>query len=250
VSTPTPTARVPARRLPEVTLRLALAFAGEERLPLVALARLLRGMAIQVAYRWPLGQIELGNGAVLLWSSRPSGRSRWNNQLAAVTAAVAVGVVLFVVSNLIVLLPLRLGMSLCAVTRPTRALICLLVVLTRLTLMAVHAVHAALLDRHRFRHVTGGRPDQRQIDYLAAIPAGRGNGGRLLAEFTRRCDDDGVHAVLVSAPRHFAFYRAHGFRIVHHEIQSTSNALLQRPPHRKPPNGETSQRSRLATSRS
>jgi GNAT superfamily N-acetyltransferase len=77
------------------------------------------------------------------------------------------------------------------------------------------------------------------IDYLAALPAGRGHGGRLLDTFLTRADTSTVEIVLHCATQNLAFYQRHGF----HRICTSPDGdqhIMTRPPRMpgRPPHSE------------
>jgi len=208
--------RLPARRLPGVLGVLVMAFAPFEPRPLLAAAELFRGMAIQLAYRWPTHQVmgaEDGRAA-LLWSV-PSGRpTRRGRRVLGVIVAVLVGIALFTASNTLLLLPLGLVLRAAGVSPDDVADVRIFVIGFRLSLTGWRAVtayrhDAAILARFP---APGGR--RLRIDYLAAAPSRSGHGGRLLQEFLRYADDLDAEVVLDSQSRNLPFYRRHGFHLV------------------------------------
>src|SRR3954454_19582674 len=97
-------------RLPRLLGVLVLAFAESEAHGLYSAMALVRGFAIQLSYRWGLGTVIAGAGdrAVLLWSPVRHRQADMGllRTILGVGAAVMTGVSLFVVSNLMMLLPL------------------------------------------------------------------------------------------------------------------------------------------------
>lgn len=220
---------VPLRRLPTALGVLVVAFAPYERRPDLGSARLVRGMAQQLAYRWPNGQVLLDDAgtSALLWS-RPGGApSPLLRRAAGVLVAVGVGLALVVVANGLLLLPLA-------------GLLCLLgrggdvpdvaaaVVGLRLALTAGCAVRAyrhALAVQARLPAATGARV---RVDYLGAVPAHRGHGGRLLHRFLLLADELDAEVVLDCDRDLTPFYRRHGFHLVDGHLRSGPEVMVRR----------------------
>jgi hypothetical protein len=219
-------------------LVLVSAFAPFEVRPLTAAVELFRGLAIQLAYRWPTRQIiaEPHHRAVLLWSvphhRRPTNYPR---AVLGVTVAVGVGVVLFLASNALLLLPLGVVLRAAGVDPEDVAGIALAIAGLRLSLTMWRALgaywhHAKLADRLPAPTSTRWR-----IDYLAAVPARAGHGGRLLDEFLHQADELDVEVVLCCDGRNLPFYRRHGFHLIDGKAKGGQHLMLRQARSARPP---------------
>jgi hypothetical protein len=220
---------VPLRRLPTALGVLVVAFAPYERRPEVGSVRLVRGMAQQLAYRWPNGQVLLDDAgtAALLWS-RPGGPpSPLLRRAAGVLAAVAVGLALVVVANGLLLLPLAGLLCLLGLGAYVQG-VALAVVGLRLALTAGCAVRAyrhSLGVERRLPAATGARI---RVDYLGAAPAGRGHGGRLLGRLLLVADELDAEVVLDCDRGLTPFYRRHGFHLVDGHLRHGPEVMVRR----------------------
>lgn len=202
-------------RLSRLLVVLVLGFAPYEPRPMLAAVELFRGLAIQLAYRRGSGELVAADDdrAVLLWSVCHGRRSRIRIAL-GVTAAVCTGIVLFVVSNLILLTAVGAGMRLCGAGPGAIAEVRLCIVVIRLGVTAVRAAQAFSQDRRLIAQLPAAEGERWRVDYLAAIPQGRGHGGRLLGSFLRLADDRDAEVVLHCDSRNLPFYRRFGFRVI------------------------------------
>lgn len=223
---------VSAARVSRLLCVLVLAFAPYESRPLLGAGQLLRGMAIEVAYRWPTGRIvaDPEDRAVLLWSraSRTTGGVGVASEFLGVVVATVVGAVLVFVGYGLVLLPIgvvmvALGVDVEVVIDGTLAIVALSLVLTCWRAISAYRAEEAL--GARLRPTVGQRW---RVDFLAAIPPGQGCGGRLLDEFLDRADDAGAEVVLHCERRNVSFYRRHGFRLVD-AVPAGSQQVMVRP---------------------
>lgn len=206
-----------APRIPRLLMVLVFAFAPYEPRPLLAVAELFRGLAIQLTYRWGVGRVMADpcERAVLLWSDcAPTTRRSAGRELRGGLAAVAVGLVLFVVSNALLITVVAAVMGALGAPPMTVSQVAAGIVALRLSLTLWRACLA-------YRHCAGlaaQLPDRTgtrwRIDYLAAHPPRSGHGGRLLDEFLSRADRDDAEVVLHCDSRNLAFYGRHGFRVV------------------------------------
>ena len=217
------------RRAPHVLTVLSLAFAPTERVPLLAVAELFRGFAIQLAYRWPVRQVMIDDDgrAALLWSV-PVGPPERARRAAGVGAAVIVGLALFVASNVLLLLPVRATLHAAGASANTLANVQFSILSVRLLFTFCRAVGAFVNDarlRDCFPPAAGRRL---RVDHLAAIPARRGHGGRLLDEFLVYADSIDADVVLNADSSNVSFYRAHGFLVVHTTVNGHRLMLRER----------------------
>jgi hypothetical protein len=209
--------QVSLTRLPRLLGVLVFAFAPSEPRPLLAAIELLRGLSIQLAYRWGAGRVFAGesNQAVLLWSVAGSWRTRRHvvREVAGILWAVAVGLVLFSASNLLLLLLVRGALDIFDASHETKIIVPFLLLMARFAFTLVRAAaatwhHAAIAAQlPRTAHVRW------QIDYLGATPARAGHGGRLLDGFLELADRADAEVVLNCDSRNLIFYRRHGFHL-------------------------------------
>ena len=207
---------LPARRLLNALGVLVLAFAPFEPRPLLAAADLFRGMAIQLAYRWPTQQAmaDEDTHAVLLWSAPADSTRSRVRRLLGVIAAVVVGVGQFVVSTWLLLFPFTVLMHVLRVNPNKIVDLQLWFVISRLALTAYRALAAYRFDAVIAARFPSPRGRRLRVDYLAAIPQGRGHGGRLLEHFLSYADEVDAEVVLNCDSRNLSLYRRHGFRVV------------------------------------
>lgn len=206
-------------RLPKLLTVLVLAFAPMERRPLLAAVELFRGMAIQLAFRWPQGWLlaESQNRAVLLWSvcrstagRLPHARAR---ALIGVGAGVLTGLLLFALSNLILLSVVTVVLHAAGVSAVAISEVRLGIVVVRLTVTAWRATAAARHDHGLDLLLKAPEGARWRLDYLAALPEGRGHGGRILQEFLELADASDAEVALHCDESLVGFYRRHGFRL-------------------------------------
>lgn len=210
---------------------LVLAFAPYEARPLLAAGQLFRGMAIQLAHQWGAGRLlaDDADRAVLLWSaSGPRQRQDARQEVLSVAAAVLTGVVLFVASNTLLLLPLAAALQVIGVPAPTILDVQLSVVMVRLAVTLWRAVYAYLHHRRLMAQLPVQVGPRWGLELLAASPQGRGHGRHLLQRFLDGADRADAEVVLHCDMRNVAFYRHHGFRIVT-DVDQGDQLLMVRP---------------------
>jgi GNAT superfamily N-acetyltransferase len=206
--------RVRPVRLPRLLGVLVIAFAQFEDRPILGALELFRGFVLQVAFRWATRCIAVdeSNRAVLLWSvvSSPR-RSGLGNQLLGLMAAAFVGLLMVAFTGVIAMalagsVLLLLGLDVRLVIGLVLAFVTVRWVMTCFRAVQAYRSEAALEavlpspHEHRWR-----------IDFLAAIPARSGHGGRLLRRFLEHADRCGAEVVLHCERDLVGFYRRHGF---------------------------------------
>lgn len=220
------------RDLPIAVFILALALARGTRAEALEAAQLVRGLAIQVALRWCLGEVLVQPGsATLLYSRLDHERSpaRAMRTAAGVLAATVVGVGLFWLSNLLLLAPLAALVLALGGSRGDVLTLFLVVPAMRLGWTAWRAGVAYRLERRRERAMTpvGDAPRWR-LDLMGATPPGRGHGSALVRALVQRSDAAGATVYLVCQPSNREFYRRAGFRPVPAEGPAYDGMLLMR----------------------
>jgi hypothetical protein len=210
---------VSPRRLPKLLGVLVFAFAEREARGLHSALALLRGFVLQLSYRWASGTVLAapGDRAVLLWSaaSGHDARIRAGRKALGVLVAVTLGFAMFSLSSLLVILPL--GMLLRATGGGSASVVArgrLLLISPRLLLAALRAWQAYRHDARLMSCLPAPVTRRWRLDYLAASPAGTGQGGRLLRDFLRVADDSDAEVALNCEPHLVRFYRPYGFREV------------------------------------
>jgi hypothetical protein len=209
--------RLSARRLPRLLFVLVTAFAPFEERPLTAAVELFRGLAIQLAYRWPTEQIlaEPRDRAVLLWSmSHSPRRTHHSREVLGVMAGVVIGIALFAVSNTLLLIPLGAVLRAAGIPGDEIAEIGLALAGIRMLVTLWRAADAYRRHVILARRLPPAATTRWRIDYLAAVPAHAGHGGRLLDQFLAQADTHDAEVVLCCDCRNVPFYRRHGFRLV------------------------------------
>jgi hypothetical protein len=208
-----------------------MAFAPYEVRPLLGAVALLRGITIQLAYRWSTGQVvaDPSDRAVLLWSaaSREGWRGSIHRQLLGVVAATSAGMALAIVGNAILLPPM--GLMLWAAGADAKVVIGAGLAVVGAPLLATgwRALRAYQSDTALTHRLPSPSTTRWRIDYLAAVPARSGHGGRLLKEFLGRADESDVEVVLHCESRNVAFYRRHGFHLVDAEVLARQHLMLR-----------------------
>lgn len=218
--------------MPRLLMVLVLAFAPYEARPMLAAAEMFRGMAIQLSYRWAAGKIiaEPSDRAVLLWSD--CGRRTRRDlprEVLAVSVSVATGLVLFVASNLLLLLSLTAALRSAGVSAGTVSNIRFGVVALRLAVTFCRAVHAYRHDSRLMARLPQHRGVRWRIDLLAASPEGSGHGRQLLHRFLEQADAADAEVVLNCDSRNVTFYRHYGFELAA-DRDSGSQFVMRRPP--------------------
>ena len=225
--------RVSPVRLPRLLGTLVMGFAPFEPLPLLGAAQLFTGMAIELAYRWANGQMVASaeNSAVLLWSrtTRGVGRRWYYRELFGILVATVVGITLVLVCNTVLFLPL--GVLLVAAGVATRWVtdIVLGLIGARLCVIGWRAVRSFRSEVALSAGLPEPRSQRWRIDFLAAVPARSGNGGRLLDTFLRQADEEGAEVVLHCERRNVAFYRKHDFRLLQMKCPGDHRLMQRRP---------------------
>jgi hypothetical protein len=193
-----------------------MAFADAEAHGLYSALALLRGFAIQLSYRWGLGTImaSADDRAVLLWSPvhRRDADVSARRTMLAMLVAVMSGVILFVLSNMILLIPIGIILRAAGMSPIATAGIRAGIVAVRLFLNLLRALRAYRHDARLLRSLPSPRARRWRLDYMAAVPARAGHGTRLLTDFLRLADDRDAEITLNCEPALIAFYRRHGFR--------------------------------------
>jgi GNAT superfamily N-acetyltransferase len=196
---------------------LVLAFADNKR-GLLPNAGLLRGMAIRFSYRWAAGQV-LADGndkAVLLWSPLtpdPNWRARIRT-IASVLFAAMVELTWSVLSGAPIALLINGLLRISRLRIITLRDVLVVVVAIRSSDAVARGIRAYQYHQSMIRGLPPATSSRWCIDSLAAVPAGRGHGGRLLETFLARADALTVETVLHCATRHLAFYRRYGFHLI------------------------------------
>jgi len=224
--------RIAPRRLPRLLSVVVTAFAPNEIRPLLGAVGLFRGIAIQLAYRWPTRQVleDRCDRAVLLWSVEfRAGWSRsLHRELLGVLAATSVGIVLFIASSAILLLPLAMALWAAGMTASRVGDVEFSVAGTLLAMTFWRAFRAYLNDEALMSRLPSPSTTRWRIDYLAAVPARNGHGGRLLDEFLDYTDEHGAEVVLNCDSLTLSFYRHHGFHLVGGDCPGGQSLMLRR----------------------
>lgn len=205
-----------ARDLPGAVVCLALALSRGERREALLIAQLVRGLAIQVTYRFCTGELLATPGrATLLYTRLDRPRAHPLRSLIGVLAATGVGLTLFLLSNTLLLLPVSLLLRLDGADSETISTVALAVAGVRLTWTATRALRSYALERRRERFLPrlGDQPRWR-LDLMGSTPAGAGHGAALLRELVTRADAAGATVYLLTEPHNRAFYRRGGFHPV------------------------------------
>ena len=205
-----------ARDAPSAVISLAMALSRGERRELLQVAQFVRGLAIQITYRLVTGEMLAEPGrATLLFSRLDRPRPHPVRLLLAVLAATVVGLILFLVSNALLLLPLSLILHAVGAGPDVIGWVALGIAAVRLTWTASRAVKTYRLERRREKAMVavGGRPRWR-LDLMGSTPPGAGHGSRLLREFVRQSDAAGATVYLVTEPHNRPFYRRAGFHAI------------------------------------
>jgi hypothetical protein len=222
---------VSPKRLPRLLGVLVMAFVETEAHGLYSALALLRGFAIQLSYRWGLGTVlaDANDCAVLIWSPVRRGHAEvgWLRHAAALVAAVATGISLFLLSNLILLLPLGLLLRLLGVSGDTVGTVSVVVVSVRLLLTFVRACRAYRHDARLLACLPQPMTRRWRLDYVAAMPAGAGHGTRVLADFLRFADEHDAEVTLNCDADLVPYYRRHGFRRIDAPCQGQVLMLRQ-----------------------
>lgn len=218
-------------RLRRLLSVLVVGFALAESWPLLKAVELFRGMSIQLAYRWPIGQIaaDPADQAVLLWSTRfaAGGKRSLGRQLCGVLAATVTGVVLVLIGNAMLLLPLHALLSVAGVGATTIVELSLAIVGGRLLGSLCRAIRAYRHDAAVMSVLPPPTVTRWRIDYLAAAPPRRGHGGRLLDEFLSQADEHDAEVVLHCVADLVSFYRRHGFELAAREAVRGQYAMVR-----------------------
>ncbi len=210
--------RIAQARLPRLAGVVVMAFAPYERRPLPGAVDLFRGVAIQLAYRWSNRQVlaEACDRAVLMWSVAHGGghRQPLRPEVLGVLTAISVGTALLMIGNALLFVPVGVVLRAAGVTPQVVVDVVAAAVGVRLLLIVWRALRAYQNDTALMSLLPSPSVTRWRIDYLAAVPAGQGHGGRLLEEFLGHADDHDVEVVLHCPARNVAFYRHHGFHLV------------------------------------
>jgi hypothetical protein len=223
--------RISPVRLPRLLGVVVLAFAPYEARPLLGAVGLIPGIGIQVAYRWATDQVmaDRNNRAVLLWSIafRQGERRAISREALGVLAAVTTGIALVVVTNAIVLLPLRIGLVAAGVSENVIIDVIIGIIGARLLVTSWRALRAYRGETALSERLPTPSTTRWRIDFLAAVPAGGGYGSRLLDSFLDRADKRNVEVVLHCETRNVGFYRRHGFHLVATEAPNGQRLMLR-----------------------
>ncbi len=225
-------ARIAPARLPRLLSVVVVAFAPYEARPLFGAVQLFRGIAIQLAYRWPTGRVLAGScdRAVLLWSVpfQAGGRPVRREALGVLVATV-LGVGIVIVGNALFLVPLGAALGIAGVSTNVLRDAGVSVVEASLLMTVWRACRAHRNESALARRLPSPFTTRWRIDYLAAVPVRRGYGGRLLEEFLRYADEHHAEVVLHCGSRNVAFYRQYGFRPVGAECPDGQSVMRRNP---------------------
>lgn len=200
------------RDLPRLVVLMATAFAEREARPAVVWLRLVRSLSLSVAHRWGAARLLADpDGACLLWSDL-SPRRRLLPGLRGAALALLVCLAWAALCAVAVAPPLLLLLARAGVGSSLRLGVALAVLLGPPLLSALGALRDARLEARRAALLPDSPGGCWRVDVLAALPAGRGAGGRLLDAFVRQADAAGVRVVLLTDGTLRDFYRRHGFR--------------------------------------
>jgi GNAT superfamily N-acetyltransferase len=231
---------VSATRLPRLLGILVIAFAQFEDWPLLGAVELFRGLSIQLAYRWATGQViaDPGNRAVLLWSANhdPEGRRRLVPELLGAVAATGVGVALLCVSSAILLVPVDLVLRAAGVDDEVAVVVAFSIVGARWLATCWRALRTYQDERALMTSASDPVTLTWRLDYLAALPARHGHGGRLLDQFLAETDRCGAEVALHGDQRNVAFYRRHGFHQVDPRGWYDQRVMIRKARNRAPTN--------------
>ncbi len=210
--------RISVARLPRLLGVVVMAFAPYEPRPLVGAVQLFRGIAIEIAYRWPTGQILAADDdrAVILWSPASFGGDRrdlWS-ELLGVVVATAVGSAIVIAGILLLVLPIAVLLVVVGIDGEVVAVAALCLVAASLLVTCWRAYVAFRHEQSLTARLPQSESRRWRVDFLAALPSGRGHGGRLLDEFLAEADRRRAEVVLHCDVRNVTFYRRHGFRTV------------------------------------
>lgn len=220
------------RDLPRVVLLLALALARGDRFESLAIAQLVRGLAVQVALRWWLGQVLVVPGRAVLtytelehpWSVKQTCRA-----VCGLIFAVTVGVVLSLANKLVLIFPLGAVLLAVDVSRLHAFVVLLAISMLRLAWTAVRAVTAYRIEHRREKAMlpVDGAPRWR-LELMGANPLRQGHGLTLVQALTKKSDAVGATVFLVCEPVNHDFYRRAGFRAVPAQGRHYNGMLLMR----------------------
>ena len=226
--------RIAPSRLPRLLGVLVIAFAQYEDRPLLGAVELLRGLSMQVAYRWATGRIVAAadDRAVLLWSVAFHAKERQSLvvELFGASTATVVGLVLVAVTSAMLLLPLWLVVVFTGEHGGLVVKIGLAIVIARWLVTTWRAIHAYRDELALTARLPDPKVPRWRIDFLGAVPARRGYGGQLLNAFLARADDSMTEVVLHCEKRNVAFYRAFGFREADVARPGAQRVMLRRRP--------------------
>ncbi len=227
--------RVSAVRLPRLLGVLVIAFAQFEDWPLLGAVELFRGLSIQLAYRWATGHVmaDPGNRAVLLWSANhdPERRRRVWPELLGVVAATGVGLVLLCVTSAIFLVPLGFVLRAAGADDEIVWVVAFTIVGARWLGTCWHAFRTYQDEQALMASASKPTVLTWRLDYLAALPARYGHGGRLLDQFLADADRRVAEVVLHCDQRNVSFYRRHGFRQIDQRGRNDQKVMIRRAQH-------------------
>lgn len=231
--------RISPARLPRLLGVVVIAFAQYEARPLLGAVELFRGIAIQLAYRWATGRVvaDPSDRSVLLWSvvSRAERDRNVSLELCGILAATAVGCVLVVISSAILLLPLCALLVAVGADGEVVAGVGFAVVGLRWLMTCWRAFHSYQNEQKLMAQLPETSAPRWRIDYLAAIPARSGLGGRVLDLFLGYADESGAEVVLHCERHNVGFYRRHGFHLTPTARSGNQRAMLRKPVGARPP---------------
>jgi GNAT superfamily N-acetyltransferase len=227
--------RISGRRLPALLSVLVIAFADQERFGVYSAIQLFRGFAVQLAYRWTLGTVIAtpDDRSVLLWSPATAHDRtlRPARRMCAVLAAVLVGAGLFFLSNLMLFGPLDWSLRHLGLAPGSVRLLHMWLLAARFALALRYAWVAYAHDARFLASLPAATGLRWRLDYMAAVPSGRGHGSHVLAEFLQLADEHGAEVALNCHPQLVAFYRRRGFRETDSPVPG--QALMVRAPHNR-----------------
>ncbi len=243
--------RISPIQLPRLLGILVVAFVPGESRPFFAAAKLFRGIAIQLAHRWVTGQVvaDAAGRSVLLWSVsfRPEGRRPVVRELLGALVAALVGITLVIACSLILLVPC--GLALVAVGLDDEVVTNVILVIVGLSVLITcwRAFRAHEQESVLMAQLPPPSALRWHIDSLAAIPARRGHGGRLLDRFLEEADQCDAEVVLHCSRPNVAFYRRHGFFVIAEERYGGQRLMLRKARSNRPRMGKGHQRKRRTT---
>jgi hypothetical protein len=220
------------RDLPSAVLTLANSLSRDTRHEALEVAQLFRGLAIQVALRWCLGELlVVPSRSALVYSQldAPAGLTRAGRTVAGVGLGTVVGLALFGLSNLLLLMPLVTLLLAVGFSHAQVLPAFVVIPSVRLGWTAWRAAVAYRVERARAgAMVRVGSSPRWRLDLMGSAHPRQGDGLRLVRAFTQRSDAAGATVYLVCQPNNREFYRRAGFRVVETSGRAYDGMLLMR----------------------